>query len=107
MATKIKQGDAVLVPIEVKLNGEALDIAEAEQVEFYIGGYRKLWPGEVRYDGDDKCFYVPVGQEESFSWKENANIAVDVRVKFKGGNVMGAERLKYALVVDAVSEEVL
>lgn len=107
MATKIKQGDAVLVPIEVKLNGEVLDTVEAEQVEFFIGGFRKLWPGEVNFDAGDSCFYVPVSQEESFSWKENANITVDVRVKFRGGNVMGAERLKYALVVDAVSEEVL
>jgi len=104
LAEKIKQGDAVLVPIEVRLNGEALDVAEAEAVEFFIGGYRKLWPGEAVYDEGDGCFYVPVSQEESFSWQENANIAVDVRVKFHGGNVMGAERLKYAFVVDAVSE---
>jgi len=104
VAEKIKQGDAVLVPIEVRLNGEALNVAEAETVEFFIGGYRKLWPGEAIYDEDDGCFYVPVKQEESFSWQENTNIAVDVRVRFRGGNVMGAERLKYAFVVDAVSE---
>ncbi len=104
MAEKIKQGDAVLVPIEVKLNGEVLNVAEAETVEFFIGGFRKVWPGEAVYDEGDRCFYVPVSQEESFSWQENANIAVDVRVKFRGGNVMGAEKLKYAFVVDAVSE---
>jgi len=107
MATKIKQGDAVLVPVEVKLNGEILSIAEAEQVEFYIGGFRKLWPGEAVYSEEDGCFYVPVTQKETFSWPENSSIVIDARVKFRGGNVQGAQRQKYATVVDAVSEEVL
>ena len=57
MAVKIKQGDAVSVPVKLELNEEALNPAEVEQAEFYIGGYRKLYPGEVAYDETEGCFY--------------------------------------------------
>lgn len=107
MAAKIKQGDAVNVPVKLELNGEALNLAEVEQAEFFIGGFRKLYPGEVSYDETEACFYVPVTQEESFSWPENTSITVDARVKFRGGCVQGAEKLRYITVTDAVSEEVL
>lgn len=107
MAVKIKQGDAVSVPVNLELNGEATDLAEIEQVEFFIGGYRKLYPGEVSYDETEKCFYVPVTQEETFLWPENTSITIDARIKFHGGNVQGAEKQRYITVIDAVSEEVL
>lgn len=107
MAVKIKQGDAVSVPVEIELNNEDLDIAEIEEVEFYLGGFRKVYPGDVTYDTTNKLFYIPVTQEESFSWPENTSITVDARVKFKGGNVQGAEKQRYMTIIDAVSEEVL
>ena len=41
---KIKQGDAYAIPIEIKLNDAAVDVAEIESVEFCIGSVRKLYP---------------------------------------------------------------
>ena len=104
---KIKQGDAYSVPIQVKLNGEPLVMENVETVEFYIGGYRKLYPSEVTYDTSDGYFYIPVTQEETFSWTANSPVMLDARVKFIGGNVQGIEKPVSIGVVDAVSEEVL
>ena len=105
MANSIKQGDAYSVPVKINLNGEPLDAAEVEQIEFYIGGFRKLYPGDVTLIGEE--FNVPFTQEESFSWPEGEPIILDARVKFVGGNVQGIQRQQVIGVVDAVSEEVL
>lgn len=107
MANTIKQGDAYAVPVVLRLDGAPVDLLEVEQVEFYIGGFRKLYPGPVRYDGGEGAFYVPVAQQESLSWPEGQNIFLDARVKFKGGDVRGIARQIPLGVVDAVSREVL
>ena len=107
MAMKIKQGDAYAVPVAISFGETDLDLAEVDSVEFYIGGYRKLYPGEVLYRQEDGYFYVPITQEESFSWEENSSIALDARVKWRGGDIQGTEKQKMIGVVDAVSEEVL
>lgn len=104
---KIKQGDAYSIPIRVRLNGELIVPENVAAAEFYIGGYRKLYPSEVTYSASDGYFYIPVTQEESFSWAANSPITLDVRVKFIGGNVQGIEKPVSIGVVDAVSEEVL
>lgn len=103
----IKQGDAYSIPVEVLLNNEGVVLADVAEVEFYIGGYRKLYPGDVSYGAETGCFYVPITQAESFSWPENSPVYLDARVKFKGGNVQGIEKQIGIGVVDAVSEVVL
>ena len=87
------------------MNGEPIDVQEVEQIEFYIGGFRKLYPGDVSIIGDE--FNVPFTQEESLSWPEGGQIILDARVKFVGGDVQGIEKQIQIGVVDAVSEEVL
>lgn len=105
MAMTIKQGDAYAVPVKINLNGSPLDIQEVEEIEFYLGGYRKLYPGQVSLIGEE--FNVPFTQEESLNWPEGEPVILDARVKFVGGNVQGIIKQKNIGVVDAVSEEVL
>ena len=43
MATKIKQGDAYALPIQIRLNGELINADDVEAVEFTLGeALRKL-----------------------------------------------------------------
>ena len=49
MATKIKQGDAYALPIQIRLNGELIGVEDVEAAEFCLGdGLRKLYPGLSR-----------------------------------------------------------
>lgn len=99
---KIKQGDAYSVPVKVNLNGAPVNIEDVELVEFVVGGYRKLYPDEVSYADD--YFYIPLTQQETFSWPANTAVMIDARVKFIGGNVQGIEKKMSVGVVDAESE---
>ena len=108
MAIRIKQGDAYSVPVLIRLNGEPVDIDEVAEVEFTFGnGLRKLFPQEVQYNSADNCFYLPLTQDETFEFPANGSVTLDTRVKFVGGNVIGAQRMDSAAVADATSEVVL
>lgn len=108
MAIRIKQGDQYSVPILIRLNGETVDIDELAEVEFTFGdGTRKLWPQDVQYNSADNCFYLPLTQEETFAFPEGESVALDIRVKFVGGNVIGVQRPESFAVADAASEVVL
>ncbi len=107
MAIWLKQGDAFRLPVRVTLNGVSLDAASVEAAEFYVGGLRKLYPGEVVFSGEGGCFYVPLSQKETLAFPANRAVAVDVRVRFAGGDVLGAKKMLFAAVADAVSEEVI
>lgn len=108
MATRIKQGDAYSVPVELFLNDEPLDIAEVLEVEFMFGdGTRKTYPEQVPYSTADGVFYLPLTQEETFAFSANSAITLDIRVKFNGGNVIGTQRMIGIAVADATSEVAL
>ena len=103
MATKIKQGDAYALPIQIKLNGE-----DVEAAEFCLGdGLRKLYPGDVSYEAGDNTFYLPLTQSDTFSFPANGSVSLDIRVKFTGGDVIGVLRPETLAVYDAASEVVL
>lgn len=104
---KIKQGDAYAIPIEIKLNDAAVDVAEIESVEFCIGSVRKLYPGAVTYEASEGYFYMPLTQAETFAMEGDSAVQLDVRVKFEGGDVEGIEKPVFITVVSALSEEVL
>lgn len=104
---KIKQGDAYSLPVRVELNGAAIAAEDAAEIEFYIGGYRKIYPGEVTYSAEDGFFYIPLTQSETFAWAANSAVQLDARVKFSGGDVRGLEKMTNIGVVDAISEEEL
>lgn len=104
----IKQGDAYGLPMEITLDGAPIAIEDVAAVEVCIGhGIRKLYPEEITFDRDSRCFQIPLTQEETFSLPASEQIQVDVRVKFVGGAVIGSIAETYADVVDAMSEELL
>ena len=93
MAIKIKQGDAYAVPIQVRLNGELINADDVEAVEFCVGdALRKLYPEDVSYEPGNNTFYLPLTQQETFAFPANGSVALDVRVKFTGGDVIGVLR---------------
>jgi hypothetical protein len=114
MAIKIKQGDSYALPIKLKIDGDPLNPADAEEVEFVIGGLRKLYtgakqdmgPNVVWYDLTDSTFMFPLTQDETFAW-ETGVIDMDIRIKFVGGDVEGIRRIVQIVIVDAISEEVI
>lgn len=104
----IKQGDALALPVPMRLNEQPVTAADLELlhcVEFYIGDVRKLWPDEVTFA--DGKFLVPLTQQETFAMEEDSTVELDVRVHFIGGDVKGTEKKKKIRVVDARSETVL
>ena len=108
MATRIKQGDAYSLPVDIRLNDEPNNIAEVAEVEFVFGdGLRKLYPGDVPYSTADAVFYLPLTQDETFAFPANSSITLDIRVKFNGGNVIGIQRMIGVGVADATSEVTL
>ena len=108
MATKIKQGDAYALPIQIRLNGELIGVEDVEAAEFCLGdGLRKLYPGDVSYEAGDNTFYLPLTQSDTFSFPANGSVSLDIRVKFVGGNVVGVQRMESFAVADAASEVTL
>lgn len=108
MATKIKQGDAYALPIQIRLNGELIGVEDVEAAEFCLGdGLRKLYPGDVSYEAGDNTFYLPLTQADTFSFPANGSVTLDIRVKFTGGDVIGVLRPETLAVYDAASEVVL
>ena len=108
MSIRIKQGDQYALPVTIRLNGENVDTDDIEEVEFTLAGeIRKLYPGEVEYSAADGCFYLPLTQAETFDFPANASVSLDIRVKFRGGDVMGVQRMASIAVADALSGVVL
>ena len=108
MATKIKQGDAYALPIQIRLNGELIGVEDVEAAEFCLGdGLRKLYPGDVSYEAGDNTFYLPLTQSDTISFPANGSVSLDIRVKFTGGDVIGVLRPETLAVYDAASEVVL
>lgn len=108
MATKIKQGDAYALPIQIRLNGELINADDVETVEFCLGDdIRKLYPDDVTYEPGDNTFYLPLTQDDTFSFPANGSVTIDIRVKFTGGDVIGVLRPDALAVYDATSEVVL
>ena len=106
MAIYVKQGDAYALPVEIRANDEVLRVAEVATVEFYIGGLRKVYPGDVVYSEESGVFELPLTQQETFDWEANSSVELDIRIKYVNGTVQGIVPKKVN-VVDAISTEVL
>lgn len=107
MAITIKQGDAFDLPVRVTVNGAAVTSADVEAVEFMVGDVRKTYPEDATYDIENGMFYVSLAQQDTFSFPADDQIMLDVRVKFKGGKVLGIPKMTPILVYDATSEVVI
>lgn len=106
MAT-IKQGDSYYLPVDITLDGEALDISLVECVEFCLDNMRKTYPGKVVYDAQTETFRFPLTQRETFALKTGRAATLDVRVKFANGDVVGLPKPLSVEVARALSGEVL
>lgn len=107
MSLKIKQGDECVIPVEIRINGGKVPIEDVEAVEFRTGDVRKVYPDDVGYDGEEGSFQMKLTQEDTFSLPADDAVQFDVRVKFRGGTVIGTQKVTVFVVVDALSEEVI
>lgn len=107
MSLTIKQGDAYSVPVKIAANGSPVSIEDVERVEFRFGEVRKLYPEEAEYDPESGEFRVPLSQEDTLKLPEDDAVLFDVRVKFKGGTVVGTRKMTPVLTADALSGEVI
>ena len=80
------QGDAYNLEISITNRGEALDVETVEQVEVTLLNLTRSYPEEVTYSNGK--FLFPVTQTETF--KLPPVCPMQVRVKFKGGDVIGS-----------------
>ena len=80
------QGDAYNLEISITNRGEALDVETVEKVEVTLLNLTRSYPEEVTYS--DGKFHFPVTQTETF--KLPPACPMQVRVKFKGGDVIGS-----------------
>lgn len=103
----IKQGDAFALPVEVRLADGGINIADIESVEFMFNDIRKVYPQDARYDAVDGLFYVPLTQQDTFSFPADETALLDIRVHFVGGDVLGIQQKQPIYVYDATSEVVL
>lgn len=107
MATKVKQGDQYQLPVTIWSNDDLVDPDDIAEVEIMLGDTRYLYPGSVTYDAATKQFLVPMTQEQTFAFEAGSLIEVDIRVKFTGGDIIGARATRMLNIIDALSEEVL
>ncbi len=105
--SRLKRGDACSLAINVSLNGEGLNLADTELIEIYVGSVRKTYPGDVVFSEIDGKLYFPISQRETFSFRGGDAVPVDVRVRFKGGDVLGTSRTVFLPIFDTVSVEAL
>lgn len=66
MATIIKRGDAVCLPVELLVDGDLPKLSDIECVEFFVGNVRKVYPGDVSYLKIYDVFSVPLTQADTF-----------------------------------------
>ena len=82
MAITVMQGDQYALVFRGTQDGEALDTAGVEEIEFVVGPMRKCWPHEVTRDAEGR-FLFPLTQEETFHLSSTQQ-RIQVRVKFYG-----------------------
>ena len=70
----ILQGDALSVPISIKLNGIEVTTADIQAVKVTMGGIEKRYPGEITYDSGR--FLFPLTQEETLAMTPGVNEAI-------------------------------
>ncbi len=107
MAIKLKQGDGCVVPVKISVNGAQISVDDVEKVEFRTGEIRKVYPETVTYDRETGAFLMPLDQEDTFRLPADGAVRFDVRVKFKGGAVIGTQKVTVIVTLDALSEEVI
>lgn len=111
-----QEGNTYILQIPLTVNGEDIDITEVSVVEFMFENIRKMYgtytenddqiTGDVTYNNEEKCFEVPLSQEETFSLTENGIIKYQARVKFTDNSVSGT-CVYNGYVAESISKKVL
>lgn len=104
-----QEGNTYLLEIPLTVAGESIDIDSVSLVEFAFNDIKKLYDGaseEVTYDSSEKCFKVPLSQEETFALKNKLPIRYQARVKFQDGSVK-ATLIYQSYMLESISKEVL
>lgn len=111
-----QEGNTYILQVPLTINGDELDIQDVSLVEFMFENIRKIYgtytenniqkTGDVTYDTDEKCFLVPLSQQETFSLTEKQIINYQARVKFNDNSVNGTCVYR-GYVAESISKEVL
>lgn len=108
----IKQGDACSIPVKLYFNGEAITadvLPLLEEIEFAFGD-EDLKPVRIpaaeSWSDTLGMFLLPVTQKQTFALDVGLT-TLDVRVRFRGGGVLGVREKAKMKVADATSEEVI
>ena len=111
-----QEGDTYVLQIPLTENGEDININNVSLVEFMFDNIRKIYgtyikgqqtiTGDVTYNSEEKCFEVPLSQEETFLLKENNIIKYQARVKFTDNSVKST-CVYNGYVSESISKEVL
>lgn len=89
----IMQGDQYDLTFDLTVNNEELDIETISKIQFKVGNLLKTYVAndentEVTYNTEDKLFYFPLTEEETFAL-DNSNVNVEIRVKFTDDKIKG------------------
>ena len=106
----IKQGDDVYLQVTLYFNGAVITANELpllDEIEYCFEDEnpRKI-KAEDAWNDTLGLFLLPVSQENSFAL-EDGRTNIDVRVKFYGGNVLGARQRSRMKVLESNSQEVI
>ena len=106
----LKQGDGCFLAATVYFNGAAVTENELPLLESLEYCFEDDAPRTVRADEAFSpalgAFLLPVAQTQTHRL-ETGRAKLDLRVKFRGGNVLGARRKAVVRVLGAASGEVL
>lgn len=101
---QIMQGDSYSIPFSIKsANGVIIDDSMVDTLEVTIGHLRKIYPGSITYHNER--WQIPLGQGETVKLNKG-DCDVQVRIKFKGGHVVG-RRLQSAIHVGYSGSKVI
>jgi len=89
----IMQGDQYDLTFSLTVNNEELDIDTISKIQFKVGNLLKTYEAnnennEVTYNSEDKLFYFPLTEEETFAL-DNSSVDVEIRVKFTNNTIKG------------------
>lgn len=100
----LRQGDQYKIILKIEVNGEPMIMDQVELIEFSIGTLSKNWPLEVTYNEEEKEFYFPITQQETFKMSKFENY--QVRIKYSDGSIFGSNINKIN-IGDSISRNII
>lgn len=83
---KLKKGNTYSLKIEIKKDGENIDINDVSKIVFKFSDIEKEYPSEdVIYNESESCFIIKLTQKDTLSLK--GNVEWEVAVKYNNGDV--------------------